>query len=206
MDPDPGIWTHESSVWSTAPHWSQNSWFKRCCFGYLDCTTRTFYGQLLADRKTVIPALDYWKENLHPEPTFNAKQWNTLYPPLITHKHGDINWKIVHRVLPTALSLNRMGVYATTNCHRCGATDTWEHAMLDCPTVDHFWIEFQAFVDKISNTTLTLTTQVKLFGKVKTKNGQMWTGHWHWPAGQFINLPLIIECGTWHFKRTLLLE
>ena len=136
----------------------------------LNCTTRTFYGQLLADRKTVIPALDYWKENLHPEPTFNAKQWKTLYPPLITYKHGDINWKIVHRVLPTALSLNRMGVYATPNCHRCGDTDTLEHAMLNCPTVDNFWNEIQAYVDKITNKMLTLTTQVKLFGKVKTKN------------------------------------
>ena len=136
----------------------------------LDCKTRIFYHQLLEDRPTVIPALDYWKENLHPEPIFNAKQWKTLYSPLITHKHGDVNWKIAHRVLPTALSLNRMGVYATPNCHRCGVTDTLEHAMLDCPTVDNFWNEIQAYVDRITNKMLTLTTQVKLFGKVKTKN------------------------------------
>ena len=58
----------------------------------LNCKTCTFYGQLLADRQTVIPALDYWKENLHPEPIFNAKQWKNLYPLLITHKHGDVNW------------------------------------------------------------------------------------------------------------------
>lgn len=136
----------------------------------LNCKTSTFYGQLLADRQTVIPALDYWKENLNPEPTFNGKQWKTLYSPLIIYKHGDINWKIAHRVLPTALSLNRMGVYATPNCHRCGATDTLEHAMLDCPIVDNFWNEIQAYVDKITNKALSLTTQVKLFGKVKTKN------------------------------------
>ena len=136
----------------------------------LNCKTRTFYGQLLADRQTAIPAVDYWKENLHPEPTFNAKQWKTLYPPLITHKHGDVNWKIAHRVLPTALSLNRMGVYATPNCHRYGATDTLEHTILDCPTVYIFWNEIQAYVDKITNKMLTLTIQIKLFGKVKTKN------------------------------------
>jgi len=40
----------------------------------LSCTTRTFYGQLLADKKTIIFALDYRKETLHAEPTFNAKQ------------------------------------------------------------------------------------------------------------------------------------
>ena len=89
----------------------------------LDCKTRTFYHQLLEDRPTVIPSLDYWNENLQHEPIFNAKQWKTLYAPLITHKHGDVNWKIAHRVLLTALSLNRMGVYATPNCHQCGNTD-----------------------------------------------------------------------------------
>ena len=81
-----------------------------------------------------------------------------------------INWKIAHRALPTALSLNRMGVYTTPNCHRCGVTDTLEHAMLACPFVDNFWNEIQAYVDKITNKMLTLPTQVKLFGKVKTKN------------------------------------
>jgi exonuclease III len=139
----------------------------------LNCKTRTFYGQLLADEQTVIPALDYWKENLHPEPTFNAKQWKTLYPPLIKHKHGDINWKIAHRVLPTASSLNRIGVYATPNCHRCGITDTLEHALLECHIVDNFWNEIQAYVDKITNNMLKLTTQIKLFGKVKRKNDSL---------------------------------
>lgn len=136
----------------------------------LNCKTRTFYSRLLADKNTVIPAVDYWKENLHPEPTFNAKQWKTLYSPLITHKHGDVNWKITHRVLPTALSLNRIGVYATPNCHRCGVTDTIQHAMVDCPIVDKFWNEIQVYVDKITNNMLTLTTHIKLFGRIKRKD------------------------------------
>ena len=61
-------------------------------------------------------------------------------------------------------------MYATPNCHRCGVTDTLEHAILDCPTVDNFWNEIQAYVDRITNKMLTLTTQIKLFGKIKTKN------------------------------------
>ena len=134
------------------------------------CRTRHFYRHLLQAEKPVIPAVDYWKQTLQPEPRFNAKQWKTLYLPLINNKHGDVNWKIAHRVLPTALSLNRIGVYPTPNCHRCGATDNLEHAILECPTVDNFWNQIQAYVDKINDQKLTLTTQVKLFGKVKTKN------------------------------------
>lgn len=97
------------------------------------CRTRHFYRHLLRAEKPVIPAVDYWKQTLQPEPRFNAKQWKPLYPPLINNKHGDVNWKIAHRVLPTALSLNRIGVYPTPNCHRCGATDNLEHAILECP-------------------------------------------------------------------------
>ena len=46
---------------------------------------------------------------------------------------------------------------------------TLEHAMLDCPTVDNFWNEIQAYVDRITNKMLTLIIQIKLFGKVKRK-------------------------------------
>ena len=133
------------------------------------CRTRHFYGHLLQADKPVIPAVDYWKQTCQPKPRFNTKQWKTLYPPLINNKHGDVNWKIAHRVLPTALSLNRIGVSPTPNCHRCGATDNLEHAMLKCPTVDNLWSQIQAYVDKMTDQKLTLNTQVKLFGKMKTK-------------------------------------
>ena len=137
----------------------------------LNCRTRTFYGQLLADRHTVIPATDYWKENLHPEPSFNAKQWKTLYPPLIQNKHGDVNWKIAHRVLPTALSLNRIGVYPTPGCHRCGSIDTLEHAILECPTVLTFWNQIQTYVNNITDHKLTLLTS-KTIWKSQNKEWQ----------------------------------
>ena len=135
----------------------------------LNCKPHTFYGQLLADRQTVLPALDYFKENLHPENSFNAKPWNTLYPPLIAHKHRDINWNIAHRVLPTALPLNRMGMYATPNCHWCSTTDTSEHAMLDCPTVDNFSKIIQLYVDKVTNEILTHQTG-KVISQSEHKN------------------------------------
>ena len=136
----------------------------------LSYKTRTFYGQLLKEQQCAIPALDFWKRNLQPQPTFNAKQWKTLYSPLILNKHGDMNWKIAHRVLPTALSLNRIGVYATTNCHRCGLTDTLEHALIECPSIEHFWKQIQVYVDKLTDHKLSITTQLKMLGIVKREN------------------------------------
>ena len=132
--------------------------------------TRHFYKHLLQAERPIIPAVDHWKQNLQPEPCFNAKQWKALYPPLINNKQGDVNWKIAHRVLPTALSLNRIGVWATPFCHRCGITDTLEHAILDCNTVQDFWDRVQTYVDKITDRNLTLTPQVKLFGRVRSEN------------------------------------
>ena len=124
----------------------------------LTCKTRHFYAQLHKSQQTPIPNLDYWKRTLQPEPSFKAKHWKTLYPPLATKKQGDLNWKITHRVAHTALSLNRMGVWATPNCHRCGALDTLEHAFIDCPAIDQFWDQIQLYVDKITDKSLTLTT------------------------------------------------
>ena len=71
----------------------------------LSCKTRHFYGQLHDRKKPVIPAVDRWKASLQPEPTFSSSQWKTLYSPLVSNKQGDTNWKIAHRVLPTASPL-----------------------------------------------------------------------------------------------------
>ena len=139
----------------------------------LTCKTRTFYCQLLKDQQTTIPAIEHWNQNLQPQPTLNAKQWKTLYPPLNCNKHGDVNWKIAHRVLPTALSLNKTGVHANPNCHRCGTTDTLEHALLDCPTVVNFWSKIQEYIDKITDHKLSVSTKIKILGRCKKENDNL---------------------------------
>ena len=50
------------------------------------CRTHHFHRHLLQAEKLVIPAVDHWQQNLQPEPRFNAKQWKTMYPPLINNK------------------------------------------------------------------------------------------------------------------------
>ena len=68
----------------------------------------------------------------------------------VSNKQGDTNWKIAHRVLPTALSLSTMGILSTPNCHRCGANDNIKHAMLECRAVHGFWEYVGQFIRKIS--------------------------------------------------------
>ena len=136
----------------------------------LACKTRTFYRHLHHAHKPPVPAVDRWKQLLQPTPVFNAKQWRTLYSPLATNKQGDLNWKIAHRVLPTALSLNKMTVYDSPDCHRCGETDTIEHALLECPTVLTFWRKIEPLLNKISNSNLPVPDSLKALGKILCKN------------------------------------
>ena len=90
----------------------------------------------------------------------------TLYSPLISNKQGDTNWKIAHRVLHTALSLNRMAILDTPNCHRCGSIENIEHALLKCRVVNHYGGYVGQFIRKISENKLVLSPALKKLGKV----------------------------------------
>ena len=57
--------------------------------------TTHFYRQLMHDKNTTIPALEYWRANLQPTPTFDSNHWKSTYSKLITKKQGDVNWKLV---------------------------------------------------------------------------------------------------------------
>ena len=89
--------------------------------------------------------------------------------PLFTNKLGDLNWKIVHRVLHTALSLDRMGVFDVPICHKCG-----ENLLVHGITLDIFWSQVQIYVDKItSSSCLTITNYIKLLGWIPGEKEQV---------------------------------
>ena len=80
------------------------------------------------------------------------------------NKLGDLNWKIVHRVLHMALSLNRMGVLDVPICHKSGDIENLEHLLVDCITLDIFWSQVQTYVTKITNSSVIISKYVKLLG------------------------------------------
>ena len=59
-----------------------------------------------------------------------------------------------------------MGILSTPNCHRCGAIDNIEHAMLECRAVHGFWEYVGQFIRKISEKKLVLSPVLKMLGKV----------------------------------------
>ena len=136
-----------------------------------NCRTKHFYHHLQRNKQTPIPSLNSWQMLLPAPPVFNHAFWKNTYPTLNTNKQGDVNWKIAHRVLPTALSLYRATVYHTPNCHRCHITENIEHIFLYCPSSVSFWTKIRTYIDKMTNNTLRLTDNHKLFGLPQNNNG-----------------------------------
>ena len=89
-----------------------------------DWKTRHFYRNFHKIEQISTPGLDYWRTKFQLHAPFNSLLWNTVYSPLVTNKHGDLNWKVAHKALQTALRLNKMDDYASENCHRCGVMET----------------------------------------------------------------------------------
>ena len=89
-----------------------------------DCKTHHVYRNFHKIEQISTPGLDYWRTKFQLQAPFNSLLWNTVYSPLVTNKHGDLNWKVSNKALLTALRLNRMDDYASENCHRCGVMET----------------------------------------------------------------------------------
>ena len=130
----------------------------------ISCNTRKFNKQLRKDVQATIPPLDYWRRSLQPQPVFNSHLWRNIYSPLVMNKLGDLNWKIVHRVLHMAPSLNEMGILNVPICHKCGDIENLEHLLVDCITLDIFWSQVQIYVAKINNSSVIISNYVKLLG------------------------------------------
>lgn len=134
-----------------------------------NCKTRHFYHHFQRDQQTQLPALNHW-QTLPNCPPFNHTFRKDTHPSLATNKQGDVNWKIVHRILPTALSLHRATVYHMPNCHRCHTIENLEHLFLQCPTSISLWTHIQPYIYKMTNNTLQLNDNIKLFGLTRTNN------------------------------------
>ena len=131
-----------------------------------------FYRQLL-DTSIDPPALEFWRQTLQPQPSFISAFRANVYPCLASNRLGDLNWKLAHRVLPTALSLYQIGVYATPRCQRCGKKENIEHVLTDCAATSPLWNQLQSYVDRIANSCLRITNRIKLQGWISSNQKHM---------------------------------
>ena len=108
------------------------------------------------------PAMNHWRQILGQDPQFNTTFWKTINSKLATNKQGDVNWKIAHRILPTALSLHCATVYNTPNCPHCQTLENNEHPFIHCQFTQTLWTNIQSYTHKMTHNTLQLTDNIKL--------------------------------------------
>ena len=126
--------------------------------------TKHFCHQFQQLRQIQPPAMNHWRQILRQDPQFNTTFWKTIYPKLATNKQGDVNWKIAHRILPTALSLHHATVYNTPHCPHCQTIENIEHLFIHCQFTQTLWTSIQNYINKMIHNTLRLTDNIKLFG------------------------------------------
>ena len=119
------------------------------------------------------PSLNHWQQSLSQTPYFDHSFCKATYPILATNKQGDVNWKISHQILPCALQLYRATVYNTPNCHRCHIIENIEHLFLHCPATLPLWMTVQTYINKLTNNTLNLNDNTKLFGLSRHRHKTM---------------------------------
>ena len=108
--------------------------------------------------------MNHWRQILRQDLQFNTTFWKTIYPKLATNKQGDVNWKIAHRILPSALSLHHATVYNTPHCPHCQTIENIEHLFIHCQFTQTLWTSIQNYINKMIHNTLRLTDNIKLFG------------------------------------------
>ena len=83
-----------------------------------------------------------------------------------------LQYKILHRILPTNLSLSRQKIRNSPECENCpGVSDTIEHAYRECPIVSEMWKKLEEEVTRRENQdqTFALDLNATLLG-LSTKN------------------------------------
>ena len=96
---------------------------------------KRFYS-LLVDKNTP-PIEATWGTTLNE--AFNKKIWNIPSMATSEAKILALQWKILHRIYPTAILLQKMRVTDSNLCLRCNTLDTIEHFFFDCTIAKTLW-------------------------------------------------------------------
>jgi exonuclease III len=98
-------------------------------------------------------------------PAFNYQQiFNNVHNNFICSNLRELNWKIIHRILPVKFLLFARKISREKNCALCGTqTEMMDHLFLKCATVQDLRTFVNNFVNKMYNSRISFTTSQFLF-------------------------------------------
>jgi hypothetical protein len=101
--------------------------------------------------------------------TLSPSMWSAAFLSTKEERLRLLQWKIIHRIYPTSILLNKMGLKDSTSCAHCKETDSIEHFFFHCKTIKRVWNSCQNMIFKETNKQIKLTLNDILFGH-KTEN------------------------------------
>ena len=126
------------------------------------------YSRLLPDSCPPEKALIKWKTDLFLSDTFN---WSNVFEHVYALSDNiTLRWlqfRLLHRILPTNKRLELYGITTSDKCHRCPRQiETLLHIFWSCPTVNRFWRELSSVFSAEFNTN---TVILNLWGGQETR-------------------------------------
>ena len=81
-----------------------------------------------------------------------------------------LQWKIIHNIYPTNVTLNRIGLSLSEKCRFCQDTDSIDHFFITCPQLVSFWLSVKNFIYSLLDSHIVLTNKDILLGATKNNN------------------------------------
>jgi hypothetical protein len=105
----------------------------------------------------------------------DINRWMEIYslPRIcdVTNRIRDLQYKIVHRFLPTQSLLYKMNKIDSPLCLYCNLyVDNLEHALFDCLVVNKFWLEVFDVWNTIANVLIDVNLYIVTFGYFESEN------------------------------------
>ncbi len=93
-----------------------------------------------------------------------AHIWSLTFRLKLDTKCSELHWKIIQRIFPTGVLLERMGIKASNKCADCNQVDCIEHFFVSCKLVKPLWLYIESVHRTIHNIAIKLEPKDILLG------------------------------------------
>eukprot|EP00916_Digyalum_oweni_P019823 GHVL01033091.1.p1 GENE.GHVL01033091.1~~GHVL01033091.1.p1 ORF type:complete len:263 (-),score=26.25 GHVL01033091.1:108-896(-) len=125
--------------------------------------TAKFIRKCLVDLDVQIPsACDFWKRKHNVD--LDKRNWLLAVNSTKEERLRLLHWKLLHRIYPTNILLNKMGLRTSNKCEVCNELDTLEHFFFSCQEVMKGWKICKDFVYKKIHVAIILNEENVFLG------------------------------------------
>ena len=118
---------------------------------------------LLSKKMVIADTLVSWSLKFGTDIT-SKPVWSLPFQIMKDARAREIQWKIIHNIYPSKVTLKRMKISDTDLCDHCQVSDTVEHFFYQCHKVKPLWNEIQRKANTLYGAKVNLTEQNVILG------------------------------------------